>query len=78
MKNKKSTIPKLPKKFNNPKNFKFKTYWIYGIILIFFLGMQVFNFSKPIEKSWEEISLLAESGKIKELHLVKNKIRLQG
>tara|TARA_A100001037_G_scaffold305887_1_gene347897 strand:+ start:361 stop:2313 length:1953 start_codon:yes stop_codon:yes gene_type:complete len=72
-KNNKNSDSKFPGGFNSPKKFNIKGYWIYIIVLCFFIGMQVFNYSKPIEKNWQEITDLAESGKIKELHLIKNK-----
>jgi hypothetical protein len=71
-KNNKNSDSKFPGGLNGPKKFNIKGYWIYIIVLCFFIGMQVFNYSKPIEKNWQEITDLAESGKIKELHLIKN------
>ncbi len=50
---------------------KFNFYWIYGILLLVFLGLQYFNFSEgPKKTTWGELKKLFESQKIAKINLV--------
>ena len=43
-------------KNQQPKNFKFNFYWIYGIIAVLFFGIQILNVNTTKETSWQEFN----------------------
>ena len=59
----------------NPKRLKFNYYWIYGILLVVFLGMQFLNFSEtPKNIAWGELSKLLTEGKIEKIVIVNKEV----
>jgi cell division protease FtsH len=65
-KNKKSS-----KSIINPKNFKFKIYWVYIIIFLFFVGIQMIGTEKARPTNWKDFNnKMLQEGKVDRLTIV--------
>lgn len=54
---------------------KFNFYWVYGIILVVFLGLQYFSFSDgPKKTTWGELKKLLEEQKVAKINLVNKEV----
>ena len=69
MKNKKkSNLP------NGLKGFKFKIYWIYAIIFVFFIGLQFAGTDATQPTNWQEFNqLMLQNGKVDKVVIINNK-----
>ena len=64
---KKSGLPK------GLKGFKFKIYWIYAVIFIFFIGLQLIGTEVSQPTNWQEFNqTMLQNGKVEKI-LVVNK-----
>ena len=62
---KKPTLPK------GLKDFKFKIYWIYAIIFIFFIGVQLLGTEATKPTNWQEFNLtMLQNGKVEKIVIV--------
>jgi len=62
---KKPTLPK------GLKDFKFKIYWIYAIIFIFFIGIQLLGTEATKPTNWQEFNLtMLQNGKVEKIVIV--------
>ena len=58
----------LPKGF---KNFKFKIYWIYALIFVFFIGLQFIGTDVTKKSSWQEINQqMLQNGKVEKIVII--------
>ena len=58
----------LPKGF---KNFKFKIYWIYALIFVFFIGLQFLGTDVTKKSSWQEINQqMLQNGKVEKIVII--------
>jgi len=65
-KNKKSN-----KSLINPKNFKFKIYWVYILIFLFFVGIQMIGTEKASPTNWKNFNnKMLQEGKVDKLTIV--------
>ena len=65
-KNKKSN-----KSLINPKNFKFKIYWVYILIFLFFVGIQMIGTEKASPTNWKDFNnKMLQEGKVDKLTIV--------
>ena len=65
-KNKKSN-----KSLINPKNFKFKIYWVYILIFLFFVGIQMIGTEKASPTNWKNFNnKMLQEGKVEKLTIV--------
>ena len=65
-KNKKSN-----KSLINTKNFKFKIYWVYIIIFLFFVGIQMIGTEKASPTNWKNFNnKMLQEGKVEKLTIV--------
>ena len=65
-----------PKKNPDPKKPKFSAYWIYGAIILIFLGINFFTgsgFSDPEKINPQQFLTFLEDGDVKRVLIVKNK-----
>ena len=57
----------------NPKKFKFKIYWIYAIIFIFFIGIQLFNSDATKPTNFKDFNdQMLQQGKVEKITVVNN------
>ena len=69
MKNKKQSG--LPKGFKDFKGFKFKIYWVYAIIFVFFIGLQFAGTEVTKPTNWQEFNLtMLQNGKVDKIVIV--------
>jgi len=55
----------------NPKNFKFKIYWVYIIIFLFFVGIQMIGTEKARPTNWKDFNnKMLQEGKVDRLTIV--------
>jgi len=58
----------LPKGF---KSFKFKIYWIYALIFVFFIGLQFIGTDVTKKSSWQEINQqMLQNGKVEKIVII--------
>ena len=66
------------KNFNNPKNinpkkFKFKIYWVYAIIFIFFIGIQLINIEVTQPTNFKNFNdQMLQQGKVEKITVINN------
>ena len=64
------------KNFNNPKNinpkkFKFKIYWVYAIIFIFFIGIQLINIEVTQPTNFKNFNdQMLQQGKVEKITVI--------
>ncbi len=69
MKNKKQSG--LPKGFKDFKGFKFKIYWVYAIIFVFFIGLQFAGTEITKPTNWQEFNqTMLQNGKVDKIVIV--------
>ena len=57
----------------NPKKFKFKIYWIYAIIFIFFIGIQLFNSDATKKTNFKYFNdKMLQQGKVEKITVINN------
>tara|TARA_B110000116_G_scaffold79361_1_gene68865 strand:- start:1813 stop:3783 length:1971 start_codon:yes stop_codon:yes gene_type:complete len=57
----------------NPKNFKFKIYWVYAIIFIFFIGIQLINIKATQTTNFKDFNdQMLQQGKVEKITVVNN------
>jgi cell division protease FtsH len=55
----------------NPKNFKFKIYWVYILIFLFFVGIQMIGTEKASPTNWKNFNnKMLQEGKVDKLTIV--------
>ena len=55
----------------NPKNFKFKIYWVYILIFLFFVGIQMIGTEKASPTNWKNFNnKMLQEGKVEKLTIV--------
>ena len=57
----------------NPKNFKFKIYWVYAIIFIFFIGIQLINIKATQTTNFKDFNdQMLQQGKVEKITVINN------
>tara|TARA_B110000263_G_scaffold39322_1_gene30986 strand:- start:8390 stop:10360 length:1971 start_codon:yes stop_codon:yes gene_type:complete len=57
----------------NPKNFKFKIYWVYAIIFIFFIGIQLINIKATQPTNFKDFNdQMLQQGKVEKITVINN------
>ena len=57
----------------NPNKFKFKIYWIYAIIFIFFIGIQLFNSDATKKTNFKYLNdKMLQQGKVEKITIINN------
>ena len=65
-KKKKSNLP------NGLKGFKFKIYWLYAIIFVFFIGLQFMGTEVTQATDWQDFNQKLQNGKVEKVVVVNN------
>jgi len=66
-----------PKKKSDPKKPKFSAYWIYGAIIIIFIGLNIFGdggFSEPAKTNPSQFMTFLKNGDVDKVQIINEKI----